>query len=71
MLELDSSYSIKDDIYRKFIPTHIKNHYNINDSVLNDSVIITISIVSELLTIDSEDAWFSFCYSIEYNFSMK
>lgn len=77
MLELDRSYSIKeiedlkdfitvayviiDDIYQKVTPTHIKNRCNINDSILSDSEIITISIVGELLTIDSENAWFGFC----------
>ena len=77
MLELDRSYSIKeigdlkdfvtvsyviiDDIYQKVTPTYIKNRCNINDSILSDSEIITISIVGELLTIDSENAWFGFC----------
>ncbi|SHF60662.1 transposase, IS4 family [Desulforamulus putei DSM 12395] len=77
MLELDRSYSIKeigdlkdfvivayviiDDIYQKVTPTYIRNRCNINDSILSDSEIITISIVGELLTIDSENAWFSFC----------
>jgi len=77
MLELDRKYSIKeirdlkdfvivayviiDDIYQKVTPTHIMNRCNINDSILSDSEIITISIVGELLTIDSENAWFGFC----------
>ncbi len=77
MLEPDRTYSIKeigdlkdfvtvayviiDDIYQKVTPTYIKNRCNINDSILSDSEIITISIVGELLTIDSENAWFSFC----------
>ena len=77
MLELDRTYSIKeirdlkdfvtvayviiDDIYQKVTPTNIKNRRNINDSILSDSEIITINIVGELLTIDSENAWFGFC----------
>lgn len=77
MLELDRKYSIKeienlkdfvtvayviiDDIYQKVTPTHIANRCNINDSIMSDSEIITISIVGELLTIDSEKAWFGFC----------
>lgn len=77
MLEHDRNYSIKeivnlkdfvtvayviiDDIYRKFTSTHIANRCNINDSILSGSEIITISIVGELLTIDSEKAWFGFC----------
>ena len=77
MLELDRDYSIKeienlkdfvtvtyviiDDIYHKVTPTRIANRCNINDSIMSDSEIITISIVGELLTIDSEKAWFGFC----------
>lgn len=77
MLELHKSYCIKeienlkefitvvfviiDDIYKIVTPTHIANRCNINDSIMSDSEIITISIVGELLTIDSEKAWFSFC----------
>lgn len=77
MLELDRTYSIKeigdlkdfvtvayviiDDIYQKVTPTYIMNRCNINDSILSDSEIITISIVGELLTIDSENAWYGFC----------
>lgn len=77
MLELNKSYSIKeiedfkdlvtivyviiDDIYQEVTPTYIKNRRNVGDSILSDSEIITISIVGELLTIDSEKAWFGFC----------
>lgn len=77
MLELDRNYSIKeiedfkdlvtivyviiDDIYQEVTPTHIMNRRNISDSILSDSEIITISIVGELLTIDSEKAWHGFC----------
>lgn len=77
MLESDRTYSIKeigdlkdfvtvayiiiDDIYQEVTPTHIAKRCNIKDSILSDSEIITISIVGELLTIDSENAWFNFC----------
>lgn len=54
-------YIIIDDIYKKVTPTHIANRYNIKDSIMSDSEIITISLVGELLTIDSEKAWFGFC----------
>ena len=54
-------YTIIDDIYKRVTPTHIKKRCNINDSIMSDSEIITISIVGELLTIDSEKAWFGFC----------
>jgi len=75
MLELCNNYSIQianlkdfitvvyiiiDDIYQKVTPTHIKNRRNINDCIMSDSEIITISICGELLSIDSEKAWFSF-----------
>jgi hypothetical protein len=52
---------IIDDIYQKVTPTCISNRCNINDSILSDSEVITISIVGELFTIDSENAWHGFC----------
>lgn len=52
-------YTIVDDIYNDIIPINIRNRRNIKDSKLSDSEIITISIVGELLTIDSEKAFFS------------
>lgn len=54
------AYIIIDDIYQEVTPTHIKDRRNINDSIMSDSEIITISIVGELLTIDSEKAWYNF-----------
>jgi hypothetical protein len=72
MLELHKTYSIKeiedfkdlvtivyiiiDDIYQEITPTHIKNRQNVDYSILSDSEVITISIVGESLTIDSEKA---------------
>lgn len=55
------TYVIIDDIYHEVTPTYIKERRNINESILSDSEIITISIVGELLTIDSEKAWLGFC----------
>ena len=52
-------YTIIDDIYNNIIPINIRNRRNIHDSKLSDSEIITISIIGELLTIDSEKAFFS------------
>ena len=46
-------------IYNEIIPISIRNRRNIKDSKLSDSEIITISIVGELLTIDSEKLFFS------------
>lgn len=72
MLELTNKYSIReigdlkdfitvtyviiDDIYQRITPTYIKERKNINESILSDSEIITISTVGELLNIDSENA---------------
>jgi len=55
------TYVIIDDIYQEVTPAYIKNRRNIGYSILSDSEIITISIVGELLSIDSENAWFNFC----------
>ena len=52
-------YTIIDDVYKDIIPISIRNRRNIKESKLSDSEIITISIVGELLTIDSEKAFFS------------
>lgn len=54
-------YTIIDDIYKKIIPKHIQDRRNKSKATLSDSEIITISIVGELLTIDSENAWYNFC----------
>lgn len=47
------------------LPSYIKNTRNILEAKLSDSEIITISIVGEVLTIDSEKAWF---YFVKKNF---
>ena len=52
-------FVIIDDIYNEIIPIGIRNKRNIKDSKLSDNEIITISIVGELLTIDSEKSFFS------------
>jgi hypothetical protein len=54
------SFVLIDDVYNEIIPTSIKNRRNISQSKLSDSEIITISLVGEALTIDSENAWFNF-----------
>ncbi len=43
------------------VPSEIKNRRNINTSIMSDSEIITIAIVGELMTIDSEKSWLGFC----------
>ena len=52
-------FVIIDDIYNEIIPIGIRNKRNIKDSKLSDNEIITIRIVGELLTIDSEKSFFS------------
>ena len=49
-----------DDLYNEHVPKEIKTRRNKETAVLSDSEIITIAIVGEILTIDSEKAWFSF-----------
>lgn len=53
-------FVIIDDAYEEITPTHIKKRRNYNKATLSDSEIITISIVGELITIDSESAWLTF-----------
>jgi len=60
-------YTIVDDIYNNIIPIDIRNRRNIKDSKLSDSEIIAISIVGELLTIDSEKSFFGLL-NREYKF---
>ena len=55
-----TSYVIIDDIYKELIPIEVKERRNISKSKLSYSEIITISLVGELLTIDSEISWFNF-----------
>ena len=52
-------FTIVDDVYNDIILVGIKNIRNIKYSKLSDSEIISISIGEELLTIDSEKAFFS------------
>jgi len=54
------AFVIIDDIYNEIAPTYIRKCRNIKDVILCDSEIITIRIVGELLTIDSEKSWFTF-----------
>ena len=49
-----------DDAYNEISTSSVRNRRNISQSKLSDSEIITISIVGEALTVDSEKAWFYF-----------
>ena len=57
-------FVLVDDVYNEIIPSNIKNRRNISESKLSDSEIISISIVGEAITIDSEKAWFFFVKKI-------
>lgn len=54
------NFVLIDDVYNEIIPSEIKNRRNISDSKSSDSEIISISIVGEAITMDSEKAWFYF-----------
>lgn len=54
------TFVIIDDIYHEIAPTNVADRRNLDKATLSDSEIITISIVGELMTIDSENAWFNF-----------
>ena len=53
-------FVLVDDLYNEYIPDRIKFRRNKNVALLSDSEIITLAIVGETLSIDSEKAWFSF-----------
>lgn len=54
-----------DDVYNEIIPSKIKNRRNVSDSKLSDSEIISISLVGEAFSVNSENAWF---YFVKKNF---
>jgi len=53
-------YVIIDDLYQAVTPPEIKGRLHKEKAVLSDSEIITISIMGELMSNDSEKAWLSF-----------
>lgn len=53
-------FVIIDDLYNEHIPNSIKNRPHKDLAILSDSEIMTISIIGELLSIDSERAWVSY-----------
>ena len=54
------AYVIIDDLYQEVTPKAISKRLHKENAILSDSEIITISIVGELMTIDSEKAWLSY-----------
>lgn len=53
-------YAIIDDLYQQFAPSSVSQRRNITTAKMSDSEIITLSICSELIGINSEKAWYSF-----------
>lgn len=53
-------YVIIDELYHQFTLPEVAKRRHVLDTKLSDSEIITISLCGELLSIDSENAWFSF-----------
>ena len=53
-------YVIIDDLYKTTTPAEVQNRRHKDKAILSDSEIVTISLVGELMTIDSEKAWLSF-----------
>lgn len=60
------SYIFIDDLYRIYVPEHIRYRKNYQKALLSDSEVITLSLCGELLGIDSEKAWHSF---VQKNYS--
>ena len=54
-------YTIIDDLYTNIVPKHIQNRRNKAKATMSDSEIITITVLGELHSIDSENAWYSYC----------
>ncbi len=53
-------YTIIDDLYQQVVPKSVSQRRNVTTAKMSDSEIITLSICSELIGIDSENAWYSF-----------
>ena len=53
-------YTIIDDLYQQFVPLSVSKRRNADAAKMSDSEIMTLSICSELISIDSENAWYSF-----------
>ena len=49
-----------DDLYQRFAPVSVAQRRNICTAKMSDPEIITLSICSEVIGIDSEKAWYSF-----------
>lgn len=52
--------TVIDDLYQQFVSLSVSKRRNIDIAKMSDSDIITLSICSELIGIDSEHAWYAF-----------
>jgi len=50
-------FVLTDDLYNENIPDEIRNRLHKDKAILSDSEIITIAIMGEIMSIDSENAW--------------
>jgi len=53
-------YVLIDELYREIIPNEIKKRLHWEKAILSDSEVITIAIVGEIMSVDSENAWISY-----------
>lgn len=53
-------YTMIDDLYKQFAPLSVSERRNANTAKMSDPEIITLSVCSEVVGIDSENAWYSF-----------
>lgn len=56
---LSDAFIIIDDLYKQFVPKEVKNRPG-PDSQLSDSEVMAITYTGELLSVDSENAWYGF-----------
>ena len=59
-------YVLVDDIYHEIVPHEIKYRLHWDKAILSDSEVITIAIMGEIMSIDSENAWVRY---VRKNFS--
>lgn len=55
------AFVLVSDLYEKYAPAEIRHRNGVDRMVMSDTEIITISIVGELMSVDSQRAWYGFC----------
>lgn len=53
-------FILVDDLYNESIPNEIRNRLHKEKAKMSDSEIITIAIIGEIMSIDSENAWLAY-----------